>query len=349
MRGGKRAPGGGRLLPGCWASGVRPSPTPNSPSFGRVAGVRYPLTVVAGGCAWGRVTYPSARALASWLCALLGRHEGAQGGPLLPPHGASGFGRSAPPDRPSLGRTAGVRYPLAVGAGGVGSGTRHLPHSARSCEVALRSVGTARGRPGGAPLAWLWGVLGWVLSHARPPALGACRWGPLPTGCWCGVRAWGPGLSWHLPRCRGSSCVMRASGVCGTRWPSLLGTCPCPWAVASGVPLWCASWPRVGAPRLVRSGCSPCSGQLSRRRGACPHPGACRPHDLLGCCAGGVEAIRESGSLCLPLALAEAGALGALRVVPVWFLAMGLSLAGLSVFGLWLSALRWFGVCGPGH
>ena len=71
--------------------------------------------------------------------------------------------------------------------------THHQPYSARSCELALRAVGAARGRPGGAPLAWVWGVRGRALSHPRLPALSAgCR-GPLPTGCGCGgVRAWGP-------------------------------------------------------------------------------------------------------------------------------------------------------------
>ena len=47
--------------------------------------------------------------------------------------------------------------------------------------------------PGGAPLSWVWGVLGRALSHPKLPALWAgCR-GPLPTGCGCGgVRVWGP-------------------------------------------------------------------------------------------------------------------------------------------------------------
>ena len=47
--------------------------------------------------------------------------------------------------------------------------------------------------PGGAPLAWVWGIRGRALSQPRLPALWAgCR-GPLPTGCGCGgVRAWGP-------------------------------------------------------------------------------------------------------------------------------------------------------------
>ena len=77
--------------------------------------------------------------------------------------------------------------------GGAGVGTRHRPHSVRSCELALHAVGAARGRPGGAPPAWVWGVRGRALSHRRLPALWAgCR-GPLPTGCGCGgLRVWGP-------------------------------------------------------------------------------------------------------------------------------------------------------------
>ena len=54
-----------------------------------------------------------------------------------------------------FGGAAGAQYPLAVGAGRTSVGTRHQPHSARSCELALRTVGAAGGRPGGAPLAWV--------------------------------------------------------------------------------------------------------------------------------------------------------------------------------------------------
>ena len=181
-------------------SGVRPGPTTH---WLCVRGVR----------AWGPVTDPTARALASWLCALWGRHEGARGGRLLPGCGASEDGRSPTPDlscvracgrgplptgcgcggcrcgdpspipqrallrsglahcgggmrvpgggasclgvgRPGsgalqapttrpFGRAAGAHYPLAVGAGGAGVGTRHQPHSARYCVLALRAVGAA--------------------------------------------------------------------------------------------------------------------------------------------------------------------------------------------------------------
>ena len=228
-------------------------------------------------------------------------------------------------------------------------GTLHQPHSARSCELALRAVGAARGRPRRAPPAWVWGVRGRALSHPRPLVL----WGvqPGPASYWPWVRCAGVGarlslatcplprfvvccarfpgsrhpvavVAWHLSSCRG----------CGRRRASL--SC----LVA---PRWCA------APRQVRS--------LTVLRSAFPSPWCLppprglSPPALLGGCAGHVEAARVPGSLCLPLAPAEARALGALRVVPVRGPAMGLSLAGPSSFGLGLRALRWFGVCGPGH
>ena len=73
------------------------------------------------------------------------------------------------------------------------------------------------------------------------------------------------------------------------------------------------------------------------------------PPALVGSCAGHGEAGRETGSLCLPLAPPEAGALGSPCVVPVAGPAMGLSLAGPSCFCLGLLLLRWVVVCGPGH
>ena len=116
------------------------------------------------------------------------RHVGTSGGRLLPTFGASEVGRSATPNRPSLGRAAGAHYPLAVAAGDVGVGILHQPHSARSYELALALWGRHEGAPGGAPLACVWGVRGRALSQARPPVLGACTRGRLPTGCGCG---WG--------------------------------------------------------------------------------------------------------------------------------------------------------------
>ena len=310
-----RVPGGGASCLAVRPPGSGALPPPTSRPFGRAAGAHYPLAVGAGGVGWAPVTNPTARALASWLCALWWQHEGARGGCLLPGCGASGDSRSPtpkplvrsgvlpgpsthwlwvrgvqawgpvtnhtarapasslcalwgqhegarggaplawvsgvrgralsypqplvrsgvrpgptthwlwvravrawgpvtnptaralaccgggmgvsgggasclgvgcpgsgalpPPTTRPFGRAAGAHYPLAVGAGGVGVGTRHQPHSARPCKLALSALGAARGRPGGAPLAWVWGVRGRALSHPRPPVLSGVRPGPV--------------------------------------------------------------------------------------------------------------------------------------------------------------------------
>ena len=115
-----------------------------------------------------------------------------------------------------------------------------------------------------------------------------------------------------------------------------------PWlwlaACSSGVPSGpaCCAAPRLVQPLSVLRLAFPTLWCLSP-------PRALAPQALLGGCAGHAEARREPGSLCLPLAPAEAGALGLLRVVPVRGPAMRLSLAGPSGVGLGLRALRWFG------
>ena len=218
---------------------------------------------VRGMRAWGPVNNPTARALASWLCALWGRLAGAWGGRLLPGCGASGFGRLPAPDHSSLracgrgtlptgsgcgrcgrgdlsptplrallrdgfarcgggmrvpgggasclgvgrpgsgalpapttrpfARAAGAHYPLAVGAGDAGVGTRQQTHSARSCELALRAVGAACGCPGGTPPAWVWGVWVWALTRPGPLVLSGVRPGHTTHWLWVWeVRAWGP-------------------------------------------------------------------------------------------------------------------------------------------------------------
>ena len=107
--------------------------------------------------------------------------------------GRPGSGALPPPTARPLGGLPGPTTHWLWVRGGAGVGTRHKPHSARACELALRAVGAARGRPGEAPPAWELGVRGRALSHPQLPALWAgCR-GPLPTGCGCGgSRAWGP-------------------------------------------------------------------------------------------------------------------------------------------------------------
>ena len=88
----------------------------------------------------------------------------------------------------------GLRAPHREGAG---VGTRHQPHRARSCELALRAGfarcrGGTRAPGGGAPLAWVRGVRGWALPHPRPLVLSGVRLGPTSDWLWVrGVRAWG--------------------------------------------------------------------------------------------------------------------------------------------------------------
>ena len=107
--------------------------------------------------------------------------------------GHPGLGALPPPTASPLGGLPGPTTHWLWVRGGVGVGTRHQPHSARSCELALHALGAARGRLGGAPPACSWGVRGRALSHPRLPALWAGCQGPLPTGWGCGgLRAWGP-------------------------------------------------------------------------------------------------------------------------------------------------------------
>ena len=135
---------GGLLLPGCGASGERCSPTPDLLSVRACGRGPLPICCVCGGCGHGDPSPTPQRALLRAGFAPL------RGGMRVPGGGASclGVGRPRtgalpyPTSRP-FGRAAGAHYPLAVGAGGAGVGTRHQPHSARSCELASRAVGVA--------------------------------------------------------------------------------------------------------------------------------------------------------------------------------------------------------------
>ena len=109
--------------------------------------------------------------------------------------GVRGWKLSSPRTARSLGRQAepAVRL-LWAGGGGVGGGTRHQPHTARSWELALRAVGAAPGRPPGGASCLHEGRPGSRISLSRPHILGACCRGSLPAGGGCGVPAWGPAL-----------------------------------------------------------------------------------------------------------------------------------------------------------
>ena len=136
--------------------------------------------------AWGPVTNPTARALARWLCALRGRHEGAQGGASCLAVGLPGSGALPPPPASPLGGLLGPTTHWLWVRGVAGVGTRHQPHSARSCELALRAVGVARGRPGGGASCLGVGRPG---SGALPPPTARPLGGlPGPTTHWLWVR-----------------------------------------------------------------------------------------------------------------------------------------------------------------
>ena len=180
-------------------SGVRPGPTTH---WLWVRGVR----------ACRPVTDPTARAPASWLCALWGRHEGAPGGHLWPGCGASGVGRSPTPNHWSFRVCGRGPLPTGCGCGGCGRGDLLPSPSARSCQVPLRAEGAARGRPGGGASCLGVGCPG---SGALPPSTtglfgrAARAHDPLPAGA--GGAAVG---TRHQPHCaRLCELALRAVGA----------------------------------------------------------------------------------------------------------------------------------------
>ena len=205
----KAARGGRRLLPGCRASAVGRYPLPDRPSLGRAPGARYPMAPGAGAVGVGTRHQPHSLPLASWLCALWGRHGGAPGGRLLPACGAFGVGRTTTPNRWSLGRAAWACYPLAVGAGDLSVRTRHQSHSARSCELALRAVGRHEGAGGGRPLLTC-GASGNGRSPTPDrPCLGRAAGAPCPLA----VGAGGVGFGTRHPPHSARSCELPLRAV----------------------------------------------------------------------------------------------------------------------------------------
>ena len=142
--GGMRVPGGGRLLPGCGASGVGRSPTPDLSSVRACGRGPLPTSCGCGGCGRGDPSPTPQRALLRAGFAHCGGGMRVPGGgaPCLDV-GRPGSGALPSPTTRPFGPAAGAHYPLAAGAGGAGVGTRHQPHSVRSCELALRAVGAA--------------------------------------------------------------------------------------------------------------------------------------------------------------------------------------------------------------
>ena len=249
---------GGAPLACVWASGVERSPTPDRASSGACGRGPLPTGCGCGERGRGDPSPTPQHALLRAGFARCGGGERAPGGrACCLCVGRPGSSALPPPTVRPLGRAAGARYPLAVGAGSAGVETRHQPHNPRSCELALRAVGAARGRPGGAPLAWLWGVRGRALSHPQPPVLRGVRPGPPTPWLWVrGVWAWGP------------------------------VTNPTARALASWL---CALWGQHEGPRRGMPGCG-ASGVRRYPTADRPSFGACGRGPLLtGCWRGGSE------------------------------------------------------------
>ena len=260
---------------------------------------------------WGRL-HPCGQAC-PWelaLHAVKAERGRPAGGRLLPGCGASRVGRSPTASRPSLGRAARARYPLAVGAGGMGVETPHQPHSVRSCVLALRVVGAARGRREGALLVWVWGVRGWAIFHARLPVLGACGPDPLPTGCACAGMGAGPVtnptahvLRAGFARCRGG---MRAPG---RRVPLAWLWGVCGWAISHAPP------PVLGAcglaPLPAGCGCGGCG-----RGDPSPTPQRALLRAGFARCGGGTRAPGGGSASCLGIGRPGLGALARATTCP---------------------------------
>ena len=117
---------GARLLPGCGASGVGRSANPVNSSFWAAGWRPLPTGCGCGGCGRGDPSPTPQRALLPAGFARCG------GGMRVPGGRASclgvghpGSGALPPPTSRPFRRAAGAHYPLAVGAGAAGVGTRH--------------------------------------------------------------------------------------------------------------------------------------------------------------------------------------------------------------------------------
>ena len=211
--GGTRAPGGGAPPARVWVVQGWALSHPRLPALW--AGCRGPLPTGCG-CggmrAWGPVTNPTARALASWLWALWGRHEGAPGGAPCQGVGRSGSGALPPPTARPLGGLPGPTTHWLLVRGPAGFVTRHQPHSARSFGLALRAVGAARGRPGGGASCLGVGRPG---SGALPPPTARPLGGLLgPTTHWLWVRGDAGLGTRHQPHsARSCELALRAVGA----------------------------------------------------------------------------------------------------------------------------------------
>ena len=198
--------------------------------------------------------------------------------------------------------------------------------------------------------------LGSGLGCAPPLVAGVCVVGvcvlarvlAAPRHSWLGFVVFGSAVAWHLFVCCGSLRVVRALQVSGTRRPSLLGTCPCALVVASGVPPWRASWPRVV--RRALSGPVALGASIGFPVAVVPfpNPGACAP-SFTGRLRGARGGRPRTGLFVPAPGPRRGGAAGLAphrtRSRPCDGVLPGGSLRCWS----WAACAAVVGVCGPGH
>ena len=338
--GGTMAPGGGGLLPGCGASGVRRSPMPDRLSFEACCRRPPPTGCRCGECGLGDPSSNPQRALLRADFARCGGGTRAPGG-----------GASCPGVWGVRGRA--LSHPRPPVPWGVRSGPTTYWLLVRGM-WAWVSVTRPRARAIASWLCALWGDTSCLCLEGSGlkrslipdrPSFGACGGGPLPTDCRClGCGRGGPVVLGTFLRA-----VVRHVGFAAASGRGGLAPVLVPWlwsaACLSGVPL---------GPALVRrASSSPAAlgATVGFPVAVAPSPtrGAVAP-GFTGWLRGARRGWRRTGLIVLAAGPCRGkGALGALRVVPVWGPAMGSSLAGPSSSGLGLRALRWFGVFGPGH
>ena len=142
--GGTKSPGGGAYCLGVGRPGSGALPPPTARPLGGLPGPTTHWLWVRGGCGRG---YPSPAPQRALLRASFARCGGSMrvpgGGASCLGVGRPGSGALPPPTARPLGGLPGPTTHWLWVRGGAGVGTRHQPHSARSCELALRAMGAA--------------------------------------------------------------------------------------------------------------------------------------------------------------------------------------------------------------
>ena len=161
-----RLPGGRASCLGVGRPGSSALPPPTARPLGGLPGPTTHWLWVPGGCGRGDLSpTPQRRLSRAGFARCGGSMRVPRGGASCLGVGRPGSGALPPRTARPLGGLLGPTTHWLWVRGVADVGTRHLPHRARSCELALRAPGAARGRPGGAPPAWVWGVRGRALPQ----------------------------------------------------------------------------------------------------------------------------------------------------------------------------------------